>query len=429
MIAADRDIRVVIPAALAAAGPMLPSLGGGLRVAGRLQEPRGVRRFVWLVLAGWLGAGCFYLDPINQQPAIAIKTPSDPSVARGEAFSVEGLYADPDGGAGRLEWSAYACAARGCDGQPFAHAVADVAPGAAAQLTGTVPVFAGVGCPARPPTQDPGCVPVTAVRVVLTATDDRGARPALSQEVQLEAHDAAPTVVLRAARTRGYVVGQVVELRATYADADDGADATARLWSISGPAVTLSAPRTETSADDPAHVTEVRTFLAAEVATWTVAVTARDPAGSETSSTISVVVADDLPPCLAQWRPAVTAELGTLPVSAPTVFEVPLALDELEGFPADPAEPGAVASFQWRLRGPGDPGFTPIANATGSRYVLDPAAWRAGDIVELRVDALDHAHPAAVCADDLTTCPISPRAGLACGAAPTQRQTWRVEIR
>jgi len=362
-----------------------------------------------------LGSGCFYFDPINQRPSIGIHQSSSDTVHRGDVVVLEARYNDPDGTGGTLRWAAFACTqvsdASGsiCDGQQF--------------FTGTDPTAALVV-----PLRRASGVPVEAVRVVLAASDDRGAAANPTQELVIPVSDASPTLELRKVSRHGYVAGIPIDLFGKYGDADDGPARVALAWQVFTPSTqpdyTLVDLAVPVDANDPAHVTAGKTLTPQGIGEWDVQVTATDPVGVASLQHLAITVAADRPPCLAQWQPSVPPAGATYPVTQRTLFQVPLVDDDLDVYPPAHGDPVlGTATFAWSILVPGAPARERLVGATGNALDFDPAAFSPGNIVELRVEAFDRSHPTTACDDSLPTCPVVSQPGC------TQRLTWRLEIR
>jgi hypothetical protein len=155
-----------------------------------------------------------------------------------------------------------------------------------------------------------------------------------------------------------------------------------------------------------------------------VRVIATDSHGQATEKHLQFMVGPDQPPCLAQWEPIAPPDGAILPITAPTVFQVPLVDDDLDPYPPVSGEPllGTTA-FEWSILLPGAPARQRLAGTTGNSVDFDPSAFTPGAIVELRVEIFDRKHTAVACADGDPVCPAI--GSTACN----QRQTWRVEIR
>jgi hypothetical protein len=375
--------------------------------------------------AGLLLTGCFYVDPINQRPSIDIHQQSSDAVHRGDHIVLDAKYDDPEGQDVTFEWSAFACTevidrtgvrsasdaidARGCDDAPF--------------YTGTEPT-ASLGVPVS----RSGGAPVEAIRVVLAARDDRGAAAKPSQELVIHVADAPPTLELRKVSRHGYVVGTPIDLFAQYGDPDDGPGTLGLAWKVftpnTQPAFTLADLAVVPDGNDPAHATSGKTLTPQGIGEWDVRVIASDPLGEATEQHVAITVAADRPPCLAQWQPIAPPGGATLPVTDPTVFRVPLVDDDLDVYPPVPGDPVlGTTTFAWSILPAGGSIRQALVGATGNSVDFDPRAFTPGEIVELRVEIFDRAHPAIPCADDVPICPASPQPGC------IQRQTWRVEVR
>jgi hypothetical protein len=369
--------------------------------------------------------GCFYFDTINQRPSIAIRQTSSDAVSRDAVLTLEGRYDDPDSGVGALEWQVYACTSvsvqdgTSCDSAAFYSRT-------------TSKLLAGVDqVELRVPSLRASGAPVEALRVTLAARDDRGAVAKPTQELVIPVGNAAPTLELRKLSSHGYVPGVPIDVFAKLGDADDGPGKVTVQWKVFPP----NTQPTYTLADlgvlagtDPRHRTVGKTLTPHGTGDWTVRVTATDPVGATIERAVSISVDDDRPPCLAQWQPIIPAATDRLPIFAPTVFQIPLVADDLDVYPALPADPVlGAATFAWSILPPGAALHQVLAGATGNAIAFDPGRFSPGDLVELRVEAFDRAHPTTTCADSLATCPVVSQP--ACGARPTQRQTWRLEIR
>ena len=362
---------------------------------------------------GLLLTGCIYLDPINQRPSITIDPPPSGLAHRGDMVTFMAEYDDPDGGAGSFAWSAFGCAdaddARhdvGCEATPLSSKMEDTA-------TVLVPMtLAGGG-------------PTQALRVVLEARDDRGAFA--QTRLVLPVIDAPPTLELSKS-ARSYTIGTPIDVFAKYGDADDGPAKVALVWEVftpnAQPAFTFTDLAVPQDPADTDHVTAGKTLVPQGIGEWSVRVTASDPLGQMTVQPIAITVAADQPPCLAEWQPIVPPAGETLPVTEPTLFQVPVVDDDLDVYPPVPGDPVlGTTTFAWSIKPPGAPVHQVLVGATGNSLDFDPSAFTPGDIVELRVEIFDRAHLTLPCADDLATCSV--------GAQPSclQRQTWRVEVR
>jgi len=278
---------------------------------------------------------------------------------------------------------------------------------------------------------------VTELRVKLDARDDRGSLA--NADNQIIVRDARPSLALEVA-AHSLTAGAPIVVFAKYGDPElpyEHIDVASSIsWDISPSVSQTDAPVPPPQIADPTHKTVARRLVAANPGRYTLTAVARDatcnasnvndPATCNMSDVVTrpLDLAPDQPPCLAQWQPNTPPADQTLPIAAPTVFEVPLVNDDLDGFPriADDAEFGTT-TFAWSIKRPGGAREV-LQGATANRVVFDPGAYPAGDIVELRVEIFDRQHKDPLTCDDAAAiCAIAPD--------PTclQRQTWRVEVR
>jgi hypothetical protein len=175
---------------------------------------------------------------------------------------------------------------------------------------------------------------------------------------------------------------------------------------------------------DPDHITAHYRFVAHGSGDWDVQVVARDPRGATLERHFTFSVVPDRPPCLAQWQPIAAPDGAALPVADPTVFQVPLVDDDLDGYPALLGDPiFGTTTFAWSILAPGASTRQPLVGATGNTIDFDPAAFTPGDLVELRVEISDRNRTAIPCVDSAPTCSVISQ------PACIQRLTWRVEVR
>lgn len=357
-------------------------------------------------------AGCL-IEPINQRPSIDIRgEPSDP-VYRGDHLALSAVASDPEGQVVGFQWRVYACtdaSSLDCDNRdPFFTSVLQ-------SIELDVPIR-----------RVDGVTPVESLRIVLEAVDELGATAKPSEELVLPVLDAPPTLRLDKTSRYRYVAGTPIEVFALVGDADDGAaNVQPLVWEVFGPAggthelvdVDVGQPT------DPAQQQFGKRFTPMQPGEWQVRVTARDPLGAEKVETLTLAIGADRPPCLAQLSPIVPTDGLALPLTEPTLFRVPVVIDDLDVYP--PVTSDAVlgtTTFAWSLQAPGQATHVPIAGAVGNSVALDPSAFTPGDIVELRVEIFDREPEAIPCIDSEQTCSVI--AEPAC----IQRQTWRVEVR
>ncbi len=367
-----------------------------------------------IVLVAALGiSGCFYQDTINQRPAIDILATGD-EVYRGDTVELTASSADPENHHVKFTWRAYACTdgagGADCDVEPFYSEVLDHA-----ELV--VPLV-----------REDQPLPVRNVRVVLEAKDELGATAKPAQELVIVALDRPPELEL--ARGGNFIMtpGRDLIVYATVGDIDDGPVVLgAPSWEVFAPsqASYLLTDRAVTqNPNDAAHRTFAKTFRPSVTGDWELRVTSTDPLGKATTKSLFIPVAPPPPPCLAQLQPIVATGGAALPISDPTLFRVPIVVDDLDVYPPQTGDPAlGVTRFQWSFQGPGASSHAAVSGATASSFALDPATFTPGDIVEVRVEIYDRENTPIVCPDSDPTC--STISMPSC----IQRQTWRVEIR
>ncbi len=361
-------------------------------------------------------SGCFYTEEINQRPSIAIDQLSQ-EVYRGDMVELTETHDDPEDHFVTFDWRVQACTdgvgGADCDPVPFytQHAL----PNARFK----VPLIRDNGLPVRN------------VRVVLEAKDELGATAKPSQEYVIVALDRPPGLEL--SRAGNYIVtpGRAVIVYATVSDVDDGPIALgAPTWEVFTPAQ-VPDPNllTDVVLDpdqmmNPAVRTYAKRFTPPISGDWEIRVTATDPLDKATTKSLPFVVVPPPPPCIAQVAPIVATGGAALPITEPTLFRVPVVIDDLDVFPPQFGDDAlGVTRFEWWFKGPGAPAHTLVNNATASTFNFDPAGYTPGDIVEIRVQIYDRENTAMNCLPTDPTCSVI--------SQPTciQRQTWRVEVR
>ncbi len=368
-----------------------------------------------LALLVALVSGCFYADPINQRPSVAIEVDNDDPVRRGETRFVTAVSDDPDGHYVKYRWRAYACTdatdPAQCDDVPFDDGLNQV-------LTFDVPVD-----------RADGVTPVESLRIVLGATDELGATARPEPELVVPVFNAPPTLALSKDHRERYTIARPVRVFARVGDLDDGPDRIGPLvWKVYAPTQgavhTLTELAVVEDPPDPVFDHFGKTFVAADPGEWMIEVSATDPLGDTTTELLAITVSENDAPCLAQLQPTVPSAGAALPLTDPTLFRVPVVIDDLDVYPPQPSDPIlGVTRFEWLLRRDGAATFTRITGATGNSVALDPASFTPGDLVELRVQIYDRSNTVVNCpVDDATCSTISQPSCI-------QRQTWRVEVR
>jgi hypothetical protein len=360
-----------------------------------------------------LSTGCFYVDPINQRPSIDITAESGDVAFRGSQVTVAANASDPENQQISFGWRIYACTDAStqdaCDTEPFDS-------GKLASKTFTVPVMR---------LDQP--VDVTGIRVILEAKDELGATAKPEQVLPIAIGDQAPTLEVGKTLRGRYVANTPVSLYAKYGDADDVLAQLALDWHVFTPAQDATFDLTDAVADptDTLHLQKAKRFVPHVTGAWDVVVTVTDPLGMTAQDHIAIQVDPDGPPCITLYEPTAPLAAGSppLPMSAPTLFSVPIVSDDLDSYPGVTNDPiFGTAQFSWSLKAPNASSFAPLG-ITANSVALDPAAYTVGDQLELRVDVADRNGTTLTCPDSDLTC--AQNAGSGC----IQRLTWRVEVR
>lgn len=367
-----------------------------------------------LVLATVL-TGCFYTDPINQRPSVAIHqaAPGTP-VARGSThIEFSAVTSDPDDDVVAVSWRAYACKGSECDQTEFD--------------SGTDTTFSIL----QVPYVDAEGMDFDTLEIRLEGHDALGATAKPSQTLDLHLDDAAPEIEMRA-DPRAVVTDAPIGVYALVTDPDDlVTDTTSHpypvVWSVTPPATTQDTyelTEIQVPGGDPNHRQEGRLLTPHGIGDWTIHVTATDPLLAQTTHDLMIHANADQLPCLAQWAPAATTEPGTtLPLTDPTLFQVLVVTDDLDPFPSVPNDPVlGTTEFHWSIVPPGGT-RQPLTNVTGNAVALDPDGYAPGDVVQLRVEIQDRNHRAVSCPDGDLTCSLTPDPSC------SQRLTWNVEVR
>jgi hypothetical protein len=361
--------------------------------------------------------GCFYIDPIFPQPYYQFTVDPD-VISRGGTVTLSAHLINTESQVGSFEWTVKGCAsfqgdsATGCDDPPFYPPSGNTDDAAST-------VHVGI-----PPTMMSGAR-IQAIVVTLDARSDRGAKALPDGNNEVYAVGNASPVFDLHPESHSLAVGGPIDVIATYGDIDGAPGDVTLGWTVSPPptAPPYSFEPISIAQDpgDPTHRKAGRRLIPTVEGTWTVHVGAQDREGGTTTHDLSLAVVPDQPPCLRQWLPTVPPVGATLPVSVPTVFQVPLVDDDVDPYP--PIGAASQLAFAWSILRPGAARREVQAGATGNAIVLDPAAFKPGDLVELRVEIADRQRTPLPCDDAAPTCSI------ASSASCLQRQTWRVEVR
>jgi hypothetical protein len=370
-----------------------------------------------IAIAGSIAAsaGCFYVEPINQRPALDIRPSSSDPVFRGAIVTLDAVASDPEQQVVAFQWRVYACtdatSIQDCDLDPMFTGVEP-------EATFRVPAFRadpdGDGPRAAPP--------VESLRVVLEGRDDRGANAKPDQELILPVLNRAPGIELRVASTHGAVVTTPIDVYARYRDDDDTPENVTLEWTAFSPSQVPDtlAELTVPDDDDPGSLQQGKRFTPQVTGNWDILVVAVDPLGARTEEHLIVTVADDTPPCLDAWAPAAGAQ--ATPITEPTLFHVLHVRDDLDAFPRTSSAPFlGEPEFVWSIKVGAGPREV-LANPVSS-LAFDPQAYAPGTLLELRVEIFDRRQTPITCADGAQTCSVISQ------PACIQRQTWRVEAR
>ena len=355
-----------------------------------------------LVCACVVWAGCIYVDPIRRHSKVELSPLGTVPVMRGARVQVTAKMDHP----GRFDWLVVACSdlgAKECNVEtplPLS-GMGDV-------ITFDAPVrIAGDDSPLT-----------QSLKVELQAWDDRGAFALGDRSVTYSVTNASPIVTL--SKPLNATVGVPLEVFARYSDADDDLESASLDWQFSPGVGMVDLEDIRKVADGAAFIAGKR-FTPVVAGAWQVRVSVSDAIGPPVTGTLDFVVGPDQSPCIAQWSPIVPGDDSALPITEPTLFQVPVVIDELDSYPrsSNDAQFG-TATFAWSLRvADGDRELQ--VGATGNAVELDPSTFRLGDVVELRVEVFDRNDTPLQCPDGALTCGSSPSC--------LQRQTWRLEVR
>jgi len=243
--------------------------------------------------------------------------------------------------------------------------------------------------------------------------------------------DRPPDLDVRKVSRHGYVIGTPVDMFAKYTDLDDVVDghpAVTVTWLVVAPTVSSDFTFVDLAPDlsDPLNPVVGKrltpgTDPTTDVGEWRVEITAMDPEAATNQQLLTVDVVADHPPCIAEVAPIVPPAGTSLPLSEPTLFSVPVVIDDLDVYPPDPSDPIlGVTRFSWTIMQPGTSSFQPFGTADAVDF--DPAGYHPGDVVQIRVEIFDRKNTGIACDVADPTCSVI--------SDPTciQRQTWQVEV-
>ncbi len=361
---------------------------------------------VSLACAGLL-AGCFYTGELNERPRAEIEklTPGPYHYPGDTVQFVARKSSDSEDVAGLVAiWSAYSCASS-----------TSCAPIGDSMVLGLDDPYA-----VAIPDHDP-------VQVQLVVRDSKNAE---SRDVEtIEVGNRAPTISVQVRQggqapglSETYVVTVPLEVAIEVADPDR--DATTVSWALMRPRESNPGDVTWQPIDESGNVYQLIPDVSG---VWRVDITATDglPEGTEVHME-QILVDEDQPPCIGTTSPAdpTSGRFVLLRSDGPRSFSVLQVSDDLDPSPRPASDSPylGTATFAWSLAGPQTGGdLVPIAGATGSEVVIDPASYAPGDQLELRVDVSDR----------VARTPTCDAADPVCASSDTcfQRLTWQVEVR
>ncbi|MFN0250543.1 MAG: hypothetical protein ACKV2T_26925 [Kofleriaceae bacterium] len=386
-----------------------------------------MRRAVIIVCVVGALPGCFYYESINQRPAIEIENLDSNPKSPGDTVDLRAVTNDPDGDFIQLSWRVYACTdaekfqthgnRESCDETPF-YEKSDEA------VSFTIPAL-------RTFIDEGSQLSAESALVILEAKDEFGATARPRAQLIVPIINKTPTLVLEKQSKYSFVEGTPVRLLAKVGDDDDGPERLSLSWTVNPPTATGfvaelvdASPALISDPEDPKHLQHAKIFTANDAGEWTVDVTVSDPLGNRETQQETINVIVDQAPCLAQLSPIVPPAGAALPMSAPTLFRVPVVRDDLDPYPLIPDDEIFRATrFRWSIQNPGSGSHAVVPGATGNSLQLDPDSYTPGDFVEVRVEIFDRKNTPIPCPGDQATCSTI--------SQPTclQRQTWRVEVR
>jgi hypothetical protein len=341
--------------------------------------------------------GCFYVNPINTRPVGEIRDVAPGQLMVGFSYDVTANQSyDPDGDPLEYRWEARVCTT------PAPSSCGDVV------WSATTENFT-----LHPEEHD-------RISVVLTVTDSYGAEATVERTYVVDNQSPSMFVTQYGIETLQdtYTVGRTITFTSTAADPDG--DPVTVTWQLLPP-----------SSSDPNQVSFTSGASGASltpdvVGHWEVKVTADDGFGGVVSTTSTLEVVADAPPCLSATSPTAsdTDVYPLLRSSGARRFSVWGVTDDLDPYPLpsnteDPLLGGA--GFRWFLAAPGGP-LEELEGHDLADLWIDPAVYVAGDLLELRVEVLDRVTRDLPCDADDLTCSLD-------GGTCKQRLSWRLEVR
>lgn len=360
-----------------------------------------------LVCACVVWSGCVYIDPIRRHSDIELSPAPGMPVERGSNVQITATMDNP----GHFEWQVFACSdpfGQACNETPLVHPI-----GSSNMVTFVANVRVS---------DDDTSALTQSIVVSLRAWDDRGALAiGAPPRAWYPVTNAAPTVTVT--RPVNATVGVPLEVFAQYGDTDDSLESAEVKWRFSSPQdMGLADLEDIPKVADGASFIAGKRFTPLVAGNWQINVDVDDSFGAHGSATVDFAVGPDRPPCIAQWSPIVPTGDAALPITEPSLFQIPVVTDELDSYPRSSTAPRfGTATFAWSVLVPGGAREV-LAGATGNAVELDPNTFRLGDVIELRVEVFDRNQTPSQCADAAPTCSASTPSCL-------QRLTWRLEVR
>jgi len=353
--------------------------------------------------------GCLYVDPINTAPQAEIEIGVERDYFRGEEVEFSaGKSFDPDGDRIFYVFTAEVCGSNGAVCAPLTDLAADLA-----RLRVMVPVTV-------PERSD---VAVDVVRARVTVADDHGAISVA--EASWPVNNAPPVVQLQAQSEfqrddNQFPVSLPIRIVARVEDADDDPADTVLEWRLSNrPLASQTGVYSFEELQGPGVLDPAWELIPDVPGAWEVTVAATDAAGTTVEKSITLTVAGDAAPCIASTNRAFTFTHLLDADGAPVSFVVLEVIDEFDPFPAST---GGVAEFRWSMDGPVGSGFAAVGGDSPS-FTIDPTQYDPGDVIALRIEALDRVpEHAPACDASEATCSVD-------GNQCLQRVTWSIEIR
>ena len=369
--------------------------------------------------------GCFFTQPINDQPEAEIQKVGTGPHFRGDVIVFSARKSrDAEGDALLVAWRARTCfsGGNGCDAPAFQE-LTGVSPSTNFEVQ--VPLFRVIG-------GEPSDLPTTLLSVELTVVDRRGARKEAQVFVDILNHE--PKIVLQpqglpAPSDRFFPIGIPVDVVAVVCDPDS--DPLTVDWQLRPPGGSqVSEGQIIPAPDqDGCHV-EVYKIVPDLAGVWRVDASADDRVvQAPIMASESISVQPDGPPCIAPTDPPFVASNADARyildrADGPRRFAVLGVTDDLDTYPPpDPGDPyRGAASFRWFISSPDTGGQrTEIIGHDVADYTIDASAFAPGDRLSLQVEVTDRV-ARTQCDPALRFCALQ-------GPPCYQRITWEAEIR